>query len=61
MNLWQNENITKENFPITFSLVERSLKYQNYFPGRSLIAPIVSLIRYEILYNLGGIYIDFKT
>ncbi len=53
-------NITHMNFPFTYALVSRSLRYQA-FSKRSYLAPIVALIRYECLYQHGGIYLDFKT
>lgn len=60
MHLWRDEDITIQNFPITYSLIKRSIEYQRY-SNRSYSAPTVSLIRYELLYRNGGIYIDFKT
>ena len=60
MHLWTEENITVKNFPITHALIWRTLEYQKSLP-RSYSAPVASLIRYEAMYNHGGIYFDFKT
>ena len=58
--LWQNEDLTPKNFPISFSFMQRSFVV-NEQSSRSYIAPITALMRYEILYNHGGLYMDFKT
>lgn len=56
------EHITAENFPITYSLIHRTLEYEKTkTEERSFKAPISAMMRYEAIYQHGGIYVDFKT
>lgn len=57
--LWKDSNLTKQNFPLTDNLIKRTLQYQQS-SKRNYNAMIADLLRYEVLYSHGGIYIDFK-
>ena len=57
--LWKNADITKKNFPITYPYIQKIIKV-----GKDLgivnkkYAQIADLMRLEILYQNGGVYID---
>lgn len=51
--LWCNQDINKENFPITYKYIKRLLSKK-----KIIYAMIADLMRLEILYHHGGIYID---
>lgn len=51
--LWSNEDLTKDNFPITYKYIKRLLSRK-----KVIYAMIADLMRLEILYHYGGIYID---
>ena len=43
-----------------YNLIRRSQEFQKS-SKRNYNAPIAALMRYELLYHHGGIYMDFKT
>lgn len=51
--LWLNEDIKRENFPLTYKYIKRLLARK-----RVIYAMISDLMRLEILYHHGGIYVD---
>lgn len=59
VRLWKLEDISKEQVPITYRLITNVMESTKY-ASINMAAMAVDLFRYEILYNYGGIYIDFK-
>lgn len=57
VRLWGNADITKENFPHTFAYIQKAMRIGKR-RGKVLWAQISDLMRYEILYHHGGIYMD---
>lgn len=51
--LWRNKDLTKENFPITYKYIKKILSKK-----KIVYAMIADLMRLEILYHWGGIYVD---
>lgn len=51
--LWSNSDLTRENFPITYKYIKRLLSKK-----KVIYAMIADLMRLEILYHYGGIYVD---
>jgi len=51
--LWTNDDLTEENFPITWEYIQIAKKY-----GKKRYAQISDLCRYEILNRYGGVYLD---
>lgn len=51
--------MTKHNFPITYHFVQRTFEFHKT-SQQSFYALAADLLRYELLYRLGGIYVDFK-
>jgi mannosyltransferase OCH1-like enzyme len=57
--LWGNDDITKDNFPITFEYIQKVYqigKEENCMNKK--FAQITDLMRLELLYHHGGIYLD---
>ena len=74
IKIWQNKDLNKKNFPITFKYIQKAKKLQ----GKQMIdqdgykmfnkemepltyskwAQITDLMRLEIIYNIGGYYFD---
>lgn len=68
--LWTNTDITRENFPLTYDYILKSVhagidlygenpKLWMNVPAKKL-AQIADLMRYEIIYHQGGCYFDAK-
>lgn len=55
--LWTNDNITRENFPVSYDLIKRLIEYSKDGKYKKYSA-ISDLMRAEIIYYHGGIYID---
>ena len=51
--LWSNKDLTKDNFPITYRYIKKILSKK-----KVIYAMIADLMRLEILYHHGGIYVD---
>jgi len=51
--LWSNKDLTKDNFPITYKYIVKILSKK-----KIIYAMVADLMRLEILYHHGGIYID---
>lgn len=51
--LWSNKDLTKDNFPITYKYIKKILSKK-----KVIYAMIADLMRLEILYHHGGIYVD---
>ena len=57
--LWSDEDLTKKNFPITFDLIEDIIQVGKIDKKlNKKLAQIADLMRLEILYRNGGVYID---
>ena len=57
--MWTRNNITEENFPLTFSLLYTAFEYQKFSDFAYNVA-IVDVARVELMYNFGGFYFDLK-
>jgi len=55
--LWTNEDLTKKNFPNTWKYIQKSFT-EGKKRGKIWYAQISDLMRYEILYHYGGMYMD---
>ena len=57
--LWTDEDLTKKNFPITFNLIEKIIQVGKLDKKlNKKLAQIADLMRLELLYRNGGVYID---
>ena len=52
VHLWNNDMLTEENFPKTWKYIQKAKRLKKPF------AMITDLMRYEIVYNHGGVYMD---
>ena len=52
--LWNNNDITEDNFPLTFSYITKVLNSD----VKGKFAKAADLMRYEILFHQGGFYFD---
>lgn len=59
MMLWTFENVTHENFPLTYEMAWRAIE-RTKDNEKSLFAMASDLLRYETVLKYGGIYFDFK-
>tara|TARA_B110000977_G_scaffold176330_2_gene231941 strand:+ start:10406 stop:12577 length:2172 start_codon:yes stop_codon:yes gene_type:complete len=57
LKLWRSEDITQQNFPYTYSTIRRALKYHDE-SGENVFSMIGDLMKFEILYHFGGLYMD---
>jgi LmbE family N-acetylglucosaminyl deacetylase len=55
--LWTNEDLTLQNFPLTFEFMQIAIKMGEEV-GQSRYAQVADLARLEILHRFGGIYLD---
>lgn len=55
--VWTNEDLTPENFPLTFEFIQIAMKTGKELE-QSRFAQVADLARYEILHRFGGIYLD---
>ena len=55
--LWNNEDITKKNFPKTWNYIKKALDISTE-TGKNKFAQIADLMRLEVLYKYGGLYAD---
>ena len=51
--LWGNNDLHKDNFPITWDLIKKIMCLE-----KPVYAMIADLMRLEILYHHGGVYLD---
>ena len=51
--MWGNDDLNEDNFPLTLHLIKRILKLE-----KPVYAMIADLMRLEILYHHGGVYLD---
>ena len=58
--LWTYDDITVENFPFTFETIQKMLRDSEGMQ-KNFLAEIADIMRIEILFHHGGIYLDFKT
>ncbi len=56
--LWTKQNITRNNFPITFNLLQNILHHPSQGIKRNRNILLSDLMRLQILHNHGGFYID---
>lgn len=57
LKLWRSEDITQQNFPYTYGTIRRALKYHDE-SGENVFSMIGDLMKFEILYHFGGLYMD---
>ena len=57
IKLWRSADITAENFPYTYHTIKRALKY-NLKSHQNVFSMIGDLMKFEILYHHGGLYMD---
>ena len=50
IKIWREENITKENFPLTYDVLQTLLKFNKKSPYNKL-ASVTVILRHEVLYN----------
>jgi hypothetical protein len=55
--LWGDKDLTKKNFPRTWTAIQKS-KRMAIISKQNRFAQISDLMRYEILYHHGGVYMD---
>lgn len=55
--LWTQSNITRENFPLTYDIVTTIMSFEEKSPYGKM-AMVADLLRYQIVYNEGGFYLD---
>lgn len=48
VKLWREENLTRENFPLTHSLLQNLIEFNKHSPYNKL-ATVTDIIRYELL------------
>lgn len=48
--LWTNENITRENFPLSYDLIQNLFKIDK-FTRYSRMATVADVMRHEIMYR----------
>jgi len=57
--IWSNGDLTKKNFPLTWSTITRVQNYAMKSGNiNSRLAQITDIMRLEILYSHGGLYVD---
>ena len=57
--LWTNEDLNKKNFPLTYGYIQKSLKIGEELGSvTKKYAQVADLMRLEILYRHGGVYLD---
>lgn len=54
---WTNDNITRENFPVSYDIITTLLEF-NKISRYNKLSMVSDLMRAEIIYNHGGIYLD---
>ena len=57
LKLWGSKDITRENFPRSYDLIQTLLEVDK-FTRFSKRATVADVMRHEILYNEGGFYMD---
>ena len=57
IKLWRSADITPENFPYTYHTIKRALKY-NLKHHENVFSMIGDLMKFEIMYHHGGLYMD---
>lgn len=57
--LWDNKTVTKENFPMTWKYIQKAIKEGLRIGSlNTKYAQVGDLMRLEILYRYGGVYVD---
>lgn len=59
LRLWRMEDITPQNFPVTYQVVQRTFEHHKD-SARSFFTLAADLLRYELIFRHGGLYVDFK-
>ena len=59
VTLWRAADITKENFPATYQIVQKTFEHHKD-SERSFFTLAADLLRYELIFRYGGLYVDFK-
>ena len=57
VKLWRNENITRENFPLTYDVMQTLIEFDKKSPY-SKLATVTDILRHELLYHEGGFWKD---
>ena len=57
MKLWTEGDITERNFPWTLATLERGRAFHQ-LTGSNVYSMLVDLMKYEVLYRHGGLYLD---
>jgi len=57
IKLWRSADLSPENFPYTYHTIKRALKY-NLHSHENVFSMIGDLMKFEILYHHGGLYMD---
>lgn len=55
--LWTNDMVTPQTFPMTWKFIQKSVKAGKKMQ-KSKFAQIADMMRLEILYHYGGVYVD---
>ena len=55
--LWTEHNITRENFPVSYDLMQTLLEFNKKSPYNKM-AMVADIARNEIVYRHGGFYFD---
>jgi mannosyltransferase OCH1-like enzyme len=57
LKLWREENITRENFPLSYDLIMNLIRFNKASPY-SKLATVTDIMRHEILFHEGGFWKD---
>ena len=57
VRLWTGADVNERNFPMTLATIERGRAYHQ-LTGENVYSMLVDLMKYEILYHNGGLYLD---
>lgn len=57
LRLWTEADVNERNFPLTLATIERGRAYHQ-LTGENVYSMLVDLMKYEILYHNGGLYLD---
>ena len=57
MRLWTEGDINERNFPITLATLERGRAFHQ-LTGSNVYSMLVDLMKYEVLFRHGGLYLD---
>lgn len=58
--LWTWQNVTRDNFPVTYDGILKIIKVCKLL-NQNYLAAATDMMRIELLFRYGGFYMDFKT